>query len=137
MPEQPFEEKDVLFRWKPEPKDLDHPSKWVDDEADEYAIVRLAEIPCGVMVYGIYRNGWEANSKTRPLIAELLRLAELLRQLHESREQHTELLAVAREYAIATGGIHDPDCPEDDTCNCSFRPLLDRLEAALAPQKGA
>lgn len=85
MPETPFAEADVLWRWKPEPKTLDHPAKWVDDEADEYAVVRCPEVPCGVMVYGVYRGRWEANPKTRPLIAELLR------QLRESQARIEEL----------------------------------------------
>jgi hypothetical protein len=43
------------------------------------------------------------------------------------------------KYAEHNGGIHDEDCPGDDTCSCSGKPLNDaangacRLLAQLAP----
>lgn len=43
-----------------------------------------------------------------------------------------ELLSAFKEYVRCFGPAHVNDCPEDDTCNCQFKPMNDRVNAAIA-----
>jgi len=47
------------------------------------------------------------------------------------RETARQLAAALREVVETFGPWHDDDCPCDDTCDCSAKPLHDRVNAAL------
>lgn len=74
-----------------------------------------SEQPCG--------HGWHfggpCDSPKRPTIGD--RLVE-----------RDELLSILRELVLTFGPWHADDCPGDDTCSCSAKPLHDRINAALA-----
>lgn len=44
----------------------------------------------------------------------------------EIRERSESIL----KYVEWHGGIHDDDCPQDDTCDCSGKPINDGVNAA-------
>lgn len=120
MSERPFEEKDVLWRWRPTTG-----VRYGSTRIDEYAFVQE-----GSRVRMYFHSKTWMKDYYLPAWG-----ADLLRQLRESQGRHRELLDAAREYAIATGGIRDEGCPADDTCDCRFRPLMDRLERSLSQNK--
>jgi hypothetical protein len=41
------------------------------------------------------------------------------------------LLSVLKAMASMHGGVHDADCPEDDTCACRFKPFNDLVNKAI------
>lgn len=42
-----------------------------------------------------------------------------------------KLLAALKEIAEWYGSWHENECPADDTCNCSGKPLNDRVNTAI------
>jgi len=44
------------------------------------------------------------------------------------------IVDILREVVERFGPWHDEDCPADDTCDCSAKPLHDRINAALTRQ---
>lgn len=64
----------------------------------------------------------EADQWSEPLLA---RVAVL-------EAEKARLTAVMREVVQTYGPWHDDDCPCDDTCDCSAKPLHDKVNAALA-----
>jgi hypothetical protein len=53
-----------------------------------------------------------------------LSLAKACKALDEARD-------VLKKMVLWHGGIHGPDCPQDDTCNCEGKPINDRIEQIL------
>lgn len=50
----------------------------------------------------------------------------------QSRANHTaNLLSVLQEMATFHGAAHDGDCPEDDTCDCKYKPFNDRVNETI------
>jgi hypothetical protein len=47
-----------------------------------------------------------------------------------------ELLAALRAVVESFGPWHDDDCPCDDTCSCSAKPVHDAVNAAIAKAEG-
>ena len=47
-----------------------------------------------------------------------------------------DLLEALKEMAEFHGSTHHPNCPEDDTCDCCFKPFNDRINAAIAKAEG-
>lgn len=47
-----------------------------------------------------------------------------------------ELLEALKEMCEMHGGIHDEDCPEDDTCGCYGKAFNDRINAVIAKAEG-
>lgn len=43
----------------------------------------------------------------------------------------TEVIKALEQYLDWHGSIHDEDCPEDDTCDCSWKPVNDGVNVAL------
>lgn len=56
-----------------------------------------------------------------------------------TKRVRAEDLLRLRAYVVAQGPIHDDDCPGDDTCECSWKPTLDVVNALcrLADSTGA
>jgi hypothetical protein len=48
------------------------------------------------------------------------------------RAQVAEARSVLGDLVVGEGPWHDDDCPMDDTCDCSAKPLHDRINAVLA-----
>lgn len=53
------------------------------------------------------------------------------------RERLAALLESYDEYAEAMGPACEEGCPSDDTCECSARPMHDRMTAAIAGAEAA
>jgi hypothetical protein len=49
---------------------------------------------------------------------------------------HDELLAALKAVVDMFGPWHDDDCPADDTCDCSSKPIHDAINAAIAKAEG-
>jgi hypothetical protein len=49
-----------------------------------------------------------------------------------AKERVAELDDILRKQVDHFVGAHDPDCPEDDTCNCSGKELNDRINEILS-----
>ena len=47
-----------------------------------------------------------------------------------------DMYEALHEYCSFTGGLHEDECPQDDTCNCMFKPLNDKINAALKKADG-
>lgn len=47
-----------------------------------------------------------------------------------------ELLKALKEYALVMGPAHDASCPGDDTCSCTWKPVNDMVNAAIAKAEG-
>lgn len=63
---------------------------------------------------------------------------ELYRLKEENQRLREALVSLWDHYETDAGGVdHDEGCPEDDTCDCSVRPLLNQINAALAGDAGA
>jgi predicted nuclease with TOPRIM domain len=59
----------------------------------------------------------------KQLAAAQAKIAELEKEMNELRRCGDGL----REYVMWYGGMHDFDCPEDDTCECSDRWINDAV----------
>jgi hypothetical protein len=54
---------------------------------------------------------------------------------HQQQARVDALEAALREVVDTFGPWHDDDCPGDDTCDCSAKPLHDQINAALAARE--
>ena len=65
---KPIEEENIIWRWAPTNK------KRYEDIALEYAIEKCEDAESGIIVWGLYKDGWHPNPwNTRPIIKELIR----------------------------------------------------------------
>lgn len=93
---------------------------------DATTVVRLRE--AGTTELPMYmRNGqWFVElgaDEYKSLAAAVARLTAETRAITPDELRHL------RFYVEASGGIHDEDCPQDDTCDCSWKPTLDAVNA--------
>ena len=52
-------------------------------------------------------------------------------------QQRDELVAAIRTVVEQFGPWHDDDCPGDDTCDCSAKPIHDAVNAAVRNAEGS
>ena len=48
-----------------------------------------------------------------------------------------DLLEALKEYVKVMGGIHENECPQDDTCNCKWKYINDKVNQAISKAEGA
>lgn len=48
-----------------------------------------------------------------------------------------ELLEALKEYIEVMGPAHENECPQDDTCNCKWKYINDKVNQAIAKAEGA
>lgn len=97
---QPFEDKDVLFRFTPTEEEKGPPGEhW--DVADEYVVHGQAKAECRIVLYAKYHEQWHVNPwNERPVIRHLL--AE-----RENYEGLEEQIATFQAAFVATCEIVD------------------------------
>ena len=49
---------------------------------------------------------------------------------------HDDLLGALKEYVKVVGGIHENECPQDDTCSCKWKYINDKVNQAVAKAEG-
>ena len=54
----------------------------------------------------------------------------------DAEVQRDELLDALKAVVYEYGPWHDDDCPCDDTCDCSAKPIHDAINSAVAKAKG-
>jgi DNA-binding phage protein len=60
--------------------------------------------------------------------------AELRQRAEQAEAERDRLRAALKETVERFGPWHDGGCPTDDTCDCSAKPLHDRINAVLTRQ---
>lgn len=77
MPEKTFDEDEIIYDWIIPP---DHPDfTGHDDNPKAYRVVKNEKAQGGVIIYGKYRDEWQANPwNTRTLVKHFLDDIELL-----------------------------------------------------------
>lgn len=51
-------------------------------------------------------------------------------EIDDLKRELAQVRGVLREMAEFHGGVHEYDCPADDTCECPHKPFNDRVNEA-------
>jgi len=76
-----------------------------------------------------YMRQMSGDFKRRDVMVSLLHAFVDAYEHGDGQAPTPEQVALHEQYVVDHAADHDDDCPEDDTCECSFKPRNDAVNA--------